>query len=627
MEHSNSLNANKLILGLNFGDHEVNPLTIIDEIKKEISGCADMFILRSKAANPLSQETYVSLAKFAKSKNLYFAILYAYQHPPRNKRSHLDKDTVKKIKDIAGELFLGEVFAELSSQSVSQDVGYYVDSDYEKLIMPPQNFLDMQNARTRYVSLIKEMLDYNKSIGIDKSMYIDPTAISAYALEGGITTLMLEMLPGNPEKLVAFTRGATIGHQKNEWGGFVAHEWYGGYLHNDDLKIKRLDLAYKYLYIQGANYIFLESGNTGIESFGYKHDYNSKECKRYRDYTANFYEFAKNNPRPKHGPFASVAFIFGEDDGYADFLGASAWCQFGREDWSQGDRERSWKILDEVYKSYDWFSQENFAHSGVDLSNAPAYGNYDVLPASSPLPVLKNYDYLIFVGHNTMSMKLYEKLTRYVKDGGILFSCVAHMNTDSKRNGKKAYVNDGDLSDLFGVKIVGQERLNHGIKFYTESNVENLIYPATKDLECDANYPSGYTNYAKIELVGAKVCARICNGFAPPTDNDLPVLTEYKNGKGVAMLLTCSDYPGNPAVYPVYKVVVKALLNASHASAEIKVFGSDKVRFSIYIDDDNNKTLYLLNTAFDCPSSISIKTENHTEFITLSPCELKIIKL
>lgn len=623
----NNTNFGKLILGLNFGDHYVNPETIIDEIKSEVEGRADMFILRCKASNPLPQETYVSLAKFAKEKNLAFAILYAYQHPPKNKRSHLDKDTATKIKNVAGDLFLGEVFAELSSQSVSQDLGYYVDSDYEKLVKPPQDFFDMSAAKNRYVSLIYEMLDYNKSLGIDKSLYIDPTAISTYALDAGIDIILLEMLPGSPEKLVAFTRGATIGHQKNEWGGFVAHEWYGGYLHNDQLKIKRLDLSYKYLYMQGANYIFLESGNTGIESFGYKYDYASKECKRYRDYTENFYKFAKKNQRPINGPITDVAFIMGEDDGYADFLGCSAWCQFNKENWAQNDRERSWKILDEVYRSCDWFAQENFAFDGLDLSSSPAYGSYDVIPASSPLSVLNNYRYLVFVGHNTMSKNLYEKLIAFVKNGGILLACASHLNTDSTRTEERNYINDGDLSDLFGVKITGEDRLNHGVKFYTESAVQNLIYPATKDLECDANYPSGYATYATIKLKGARVLARLCNSFAPPTDNDLPVLTEYKNGKGVAMLLTHAHFPGHPAVYPIYKTVVKGLLNASHANAEIKVFGSDKVRYSVFSDNMNNKTLYLLNTSFDCPSTVGIKTKETTNYLTLTPCELKQINL
>ena len=627
MKKKNKMDASKLFLGLNFGEHVVDHDTIISEIDRETKMTADVFFLRSKSANPLSDEAYIELAKFAKRRNLRFAILYAYQHPPKNRRSHLTEFAVRKMKEVAGELFLGEVFAELSSQSVSQDVGYYVDSDFEQLVKPPQNFSTMSSARERYVSLLSEMLEYNKSIGIDKSIYVDPTAIGAYALESGMDILFLEMLPGDPEKTVAFTRGASIGHEREAWGGFVAHEWYGGFIHNDELKIKRLDLSYKYLFMAGANYIFLESGNTGIESYGYKYSYESKECSRYRAFTKKFYKFAKANPRPENGPMADVAFIMGEDDGYADFLGSSAWCQFGREEWGKSEREYSWRILDEVYKSYNWFSQENLAFNKVDLSSAPAYGTYDVLPASSPISVLKKYKYLIFVGHNTMSGELYEKLVSFVRAGGILLASAAHMNSNSKRLGEVDFYNNGDLSELFGVKINSIERKNHGVKFYTESNVKNLVYPAAKDLKCDANYPMGYVDVASVDLCGASVYARLCDAVTVPREDELPILTEYKNGKGVALFLTHVNYPGNMGVYETYKTVVKALLTASHANAAVKVFGSDKVRFSVFSDDGGNKTLYLLNTAFDVPSSVGVIHKNKTEYYTLAPTELKILNL
>ena len=627
MKKKNKMDASKLFFGLNFGEHVVDHDTIISEIDRETKMTADVFFLRSKSANPLSDEAYIELAKFAKRRNLRFAILYAYQHPPKNRRSHLTEFAVRKMKEIAGELFLGEVFAELSSQSVSQDEGYYVDNDFEQLVKPPQNFSTMSSARERYVSLLSEMLEYNKSIGIDKSIYVDPTAIGAYALESGMDILFLEMLPGDPEKTVAFTRGASIGHEREAWGGFVAHEWYGGFIHNDELKIKRLDLSYKYLFMAGANYIFLESGNTGIESYGYKYPYESKECSRYRAFTKKFYKFAKENPRLKNGPMADVAFIMGEDDGYADFLGSSAWCQFGREEWGKSEREYSWRILDEVYRSYNWFSQENLAFNKVDLSSAPAYGTYDVLPASSPLSVLKKYKYLIFVGHNTMSGELYEKLVSFVRAGGILLASAAHMNSNSERLGEVDFYNSGDLSELFGVKINSIERKNHGVKFYTGSNVKNLVYPAAKDLKCDAYYPMGYVDVASVDLCGASVYARLCDAVTVPREDELPILTEYKNGKGVALFLTHVNYPGNMGVYETYKTVVKALLTASHANASVKVFGSDKVRFSVFSDDGGNKTLYLLNTAFDVLSSVGVIHKNKTEYYTLAPTELKILNL
>lgn len=629
MKRQNRFNTKKLLIGLNFGDHTVNPETIVEEIRKEVVGKADAFILRCKPFNPLPSETYVEIARFAKEENLFFAILYANQHPPKGRRSHLDKETVAKINEVAGELFLGEAFAETGSQSVAHDEGYYADVDlsHEQLVKPPQDFKNMHEARQHYVNYIRSMLEYNKEIGIQNSIMVEPTAIGAYDLEGGISTLMLEMFPADSEKIISFTRGASIGYNRDSWGGFVAHEYYGGYEHNDALKIKRLDLAYKYLYMQGSNYIFLESGHTEIESYAEKYEYDSPVCQRYRNFSENFHRFAEENPRPACGPYTKVAFVFGEDDGHAEFLGSSTWCQFGREEWAHSEREKSWKILNEVYRTTNWHEMENYAFDGVDLSNAPAYGTYDVIPASTPLEIMQNYDYLIFVGHNTMSAPLYEKLTAYVQNGGVLLACASHLRTTSERNFENTFYNDGDFSQLFGAKIVDTVNLNHGMKFYPDSYVPNMKYPSSIDVGGDANYPSGHVDIAVLETTGARICAKTCRTFRRPADYEPALITEYKNGKGVAILLSYTHYPANPAVYPIYKIAVKALLNASHANAKIQVFGSDRVRFSVFFDESGNKTLYLLNTQFDAPACVGVRYEGKTQYVTVGACELKTISL
>ena len=627
MKRQNSLELNPTYIGLNYGDHGINPDSIISDLRRLLSGTANLFVVRCAPQNPLMPEAYRSIAQFARDEGMAFAILYAYQHPPKDRRSHLDKEVVRDIKEIAGDLFLGEIFAEIGSQSCSQDVGYYVEMENEKLIKPEQDFSDMSAARKRYVRLVREMIDYDHSIGIDNTIMVEPTAISAYDLEGGIDVPILEVLPGDTEKLIPFTRGAAISYGKKHFGGFVAHEWYGGYRHDDELKRKRLDIVYKYLYMQGASYVVLESGNTEIASFGYTEEYDSETCRFYRDTAKRFYDFYTENPRPSCGPYTKVAFVFGEDDGYADFLGGSAWCQFGREEWGRGDAENSWKILSEVYRPFGWQEQEGFAFDGADLSGAPAYGSYDVIAAAAPLGVLREYDSLIFVGHNTMSSELYRKLCDYVEGGGILLMAASHLSTDSSRTGKREYINGGDFSELFGVKIAGYERKNQGAKFKRDSIVKNLKYPGTLDFECDANYPGGYADYARLDLCGAESAAVLCDSFFAPTEDATPLLTEYKKGAGAALLFSFLEYPGAAQVYPIYRIVVKALLCASHADAEIKVYGSDRVRFSVLFEDGGERKLYLLNTAFDVPSSVIVATRDRKETVTLDPCELKILDI
>lgn len=196
------------------------------------------------------------------------------------------------LEEIGGDLFLGEYFGEAGSDKAAKDKGYYVEgNDVIALQMPPQNFRNMQEAKDNFVNFIKSMTQYDSEIGLTKTSLVEATALSRYELEGGIQTPVLEVLPGDPEKLLAFTRGAAIGYKRTNWGGFIACEWYGGYRHEDILKKARLELAYKYLYLSGANITLLESGNNEIRSFGYDLGYDSEICRDYRKAQKDFQEF------------------------------------------------------------------------------------------------------------------------------------------------------------------------------------------------------------------------------------------------------------------------------------------------------------------------------------------------
>ena len=93
------------------------------------------------------------------------------------------------------------------------------------------------------------------------------------------------------------------------------------------------------------------------------------------------------------------------------------------------------------------------------------------------------------------------------------------------------------------------------------------------------------------------------------------------------MLLTYRNYPGSSAVYPIYKMIVKSLLAASHASASVKVTGSDKVRFSVFYEENGEARMYLLNTAFCDSSIVTVRAGKLVKTVTLAPCELRTINL
>ena len=85
--------------------------------------------------------------------------------------------------------------------------------------------------------------------------------------------------------------------------------------------------------------------------------------------------------------------------------------------------------------------------------------------------------------------------------------------------------------------------------------------------------------------------------------------------------------PSNGAVFPVYRNLVKMLTSHSHDNAEVKVVGSDKVRFSLFFEEDGEKKLYLLNTAYDTVSVVKVLYNGKTEKYVLEPMELKTVTL
>lgn len=622
----NTLNASLMLNGISYGEHVMNPESVIEEVDELVRGSANAFIVRCNPEKPLLDETYFALARYAKAQRFHFGFLYAYQFPPAGRKSHLSAELVRGIEEIAGDLFLGEFFGEAGSDKAAKDKGYYVEgSQVIALQKPPQDFKNMREAKENFVRFIRSMTSYDDSIGLDKTWLVEATALFRYELEGGIRTPVLEVLPGDPEVLIPFARGAAIGYERENWGGFIACEWYGGYRHENILKEARLELTYKYLYLSGANITLLESGNHEIRSFGYHLDYESDTCRFYRETQKKFQSLIEKNPRLPCGPLTKVAFVAGNLDGYTNFMGGSVWCQFDREEWGNGDAEKSWNLLGEVFRSRNWHDPASYAWEGSDLNASPAYGNYDVIPAESPLKVLQGYDYLIFTGWNTMTEDLYVRLTEYVRGGGILLMSAAHLSENPVRGGKPEYVRGGDFSELFGCSAEGTERKNHGVKFVRDSFVPGLLYPGTSDFRCDANYCAGYVDYARVRLQGGTVRGMLGDSFFAPREPVFPVLIENRLGTGVAILCTAEMYPGNPAVYPLYSSVVKALLTASHANADLKVTGSDKVRYSLFFDDKTGEEeLCFLNTSMS-KAIVSIQYRGENKELLLAPLELRIL--
>ena len=124
-------------------------------------------------------------------------------------------------------------------------------------------------------------------------------------------------------------------------------------------------------------------------------------------------------------------------------------------------------------------------------------------------------------------------------------------------------------------------------------------------------------------------CYRVAELYAAfkAKGTGIPVVLENRLGDGCAILTTHERYPGNPAVYPIYRDLVKRLLTASHENADVKVTGSDKVRFSLFYDEDGREVLYLLNTEYSTDSCVKVIRDGRVTDVRLAPMELKTLEL
>jgi hypothetical protein len=258
---------------------------------------------------------------------------------------------------------------------------------------------------------------------------------------------------------------------------------------------------------------------------------------------------------------------------------------------------------------------------------------------------MKQYEWVIFCGWNTMTPEIYETLKAYVKQGGNLYITAAHMR-DSIDRAEKGRFADVNWEELLGVKLSEETfRCNDGYKFARFSTVDGVMYPGTKTLLCDPAWSAGYTEYVKFEPTTAVPVGFISDTFATKMysekskklkayesfgckyvdDSIIPLITENKYGEGNVIFMANSEYPGAPAVYPLYRMMVKNILAASHRTSDLKVIGSDKIRFAMY-EGENIYKLYIFNSDFNVEQKVKVIFRGEEREVVIDSVGLEIIE-
>ena len=610
-----------VLSGVNIADYEFNHDTIIDNIKKYKFGKenGDLFhfcVLRMDKGHP--GELLYTWAEYLRDNEVYFIIKNNY---PRMGviKPVLSKEECEKVAEIGGDYYLGEVIGEFGGFYATRAKGYDVNS-----VNPIQGMKTCLEAKETYKKQIGERMQMIRENGTPKVLTCQAVTLLPYDYEAGLDAPVIELAPRNMEQIMAFGRGANRAFRKDFVGAWLAHEFYGGYHQFDPLKKKRFKMEYLAMYLGGIDYVGLESGFREIHShvdeiLPENHPLTQSYLKEAED----FAKFCQSDLRPEGGPITKVAFVQGNLDGFGWGNSSSLWGQYYDEKWGFNSPEYSYRVLDDVYTSCGWHEGRNFGD--YDYSGAPGYGTYDVIPATMPLDVMKQYEWIIFCGWNTMTEEIYQTLKAYVAGGGNLLITAAHMR-DSIDRAEKGKFLDVDWEEFLGVKLSEETfRCNDGYKFVKYSTIDGVMYPGTKSFHCDPAWSAGYTDYVKIEPTAATTVCYVSDSFFPERDVKIPFITEHKYGEGNVIFMANSEYPGAPAIFPIYKHMVKQVLTASHRTSDLKVIGSDKLRFAMYEDDEKYK-LYIVNSDFNFENRARVIFRGQTIDKVIDSLGLEIIE-
>ena len=616
-----------IINGVGIGEHSFNVSGIISEITERVIKPGYNYVTLAPRRAHMPAEDIIKWAEFLADNQIYFRFSGIFRDAHDIDDGKISPEIIQRIKEIAGEYFLGDSLAEMGSSLGAKMPGYYTcgDSNYEtKGRSEPELRFDFDNvkqAHDYFIETVSHVTELDRRAGVPNTMSVEATALVKYVVESGVNLPIAELMCGSPDVILSAIRGTVKAFGLERWGTHIAHEWYGGLRHSDTLKRKRLSLGYKYSYMAGSSIFELESGDALLSSYGEIHERDSELCRDYRLALDEINEIIKSDSRPIGGPKVKLAFVYGLHDAWCGWGASSLWNQFFRKEWGHGPAEYSWRILDELGSKRSWSDVANYGDE--DTSALPAHGMYDIIPIEADTDTLSKYDYLIFLGWNTMTEENADKLTEYVRRGGHLLMSAAHLNMSEKRDGELKLLPTEKLEALFGCRFLGEIRsTNDGVKFRSDGEGTDILYPATKSLICDPLYSAGYVRYARFMLTGANAreLAFVSDSFLDRISN-LPAVIENRIVKGSATLVCAIDYPGHPACYPLYRAMVRETVSASAREAAIRVIGSDRLRYAVYEGDK----IYLLNTDYDLPINVRLKKAGKELDITLDPLEMRAL--
>lgn len=454
----------------------------------------------------------------------------------------------------------------------------------EKSIFDEPESLDFRAVHDWLVNRFRRVGDSLRALGVPRLSAVEASSQIRLALEAGADVPILELVPLEPLRGLAATRGAARAWGKPLWGVHTAL----GYYRNpaSSWTAERLAIAYNLFFAAGAS-LFSEPNmplrNWGLCSGFFTipaspgmqdqdiecRDFTDPICVRAREVVAEHYRFARFHERPAGGPRVPMGYLLGYLDGWTGGESDRMWLA-DLPGFAAPDALKTWRHFDRAFESEHWYVPPRRYYWQADpvtplRFGTPPCGQLDIVPIEAAPEALQSYRCLTLLGWNTMTAAHYEKLKQYVSNGGVLFLGVPHLDTRTRTDRPHSFYQDGDVRDLCGVRILGPGETVEEIFTGQHSSFPGVRFPR------GALYLES-ARMAALELWGARVLA-----FARDNPHQA-VLLEHRVGRGVVYLLANWEYPGE-RLDAFLTDVLRELADAQQA--EVAVEGRD-VFYALY---------------------------------------------
>jgi hypothetical protein len=502
----------------------------------------------------------------------------------------------------------------------------YWPKDYVKgSSIPLSNTDDFAAAEAEMIERLQQIIAYAKREKIAPPMVCIEASggVAKHLYKAGIDRVDLEVTY-NPHNEFFFSavKGATEAFGKDKFGVDMAMVWYGGNQH-DELWFQRWKNSLLHAFIRGADPIYAEHGLMDYKALGKNFASDHPKVKKFRDAVGALAALAKKHPRPAGFPQAKIAVIHGHLDSFAALGQTHVWGQRHNDEMKNGSAEDSWELFNTFYQRLPW--EFRYKYGKRDFSGNPPFGQLDVIPAESPLALMQRYDCLIFLGWNSMTEELYQKLTEFVTSGGHLLATVAHLNCATSRKQPFSTIKASAIRKLFGVTLNAEstKHLSLGIKFKQNPSRGNYQFPLWSP-NCDPKYCDSSFPITRLEVHSAEILAIGSEKFIDGAWNDNEiVLTANQCGKGTAFLVNSLEYPGYPGLKNFYRDLLQ-FFNAAWQN-DLTVECSDRIRYAVYRENDFY-ILYLLNTEGNLNQEVIVSHGSNKQVsVPLQAGELKAV--